>query len=326
MVPTPPAGRFLTVVLLLFLLGGVPARADGGFYCRDCGSLPEGYTIDPARCQLLTPLLWGSPAAQAPRDVEAGQFIEFDLAGDGSHPVRVWVGVASFNIPYFAVFDGSRTASFCSALGSFEELAHWGGSFAVWERKAGLPYLRISAQSRIGYCGNHSALVEVAWLAVRNTWTILTAESRWGSGPCAEEGQPDPHQLRWELQKKLHAEGVSAYKQKDFVSAERLWRQVETERGSVASSDLGVLLAQQGRFEEAEPRLVLAAAVYERALDWLNLADFYWMSKQRVLAARAYRRYIEVLTHPKQRRRGTIAPTPVERAVQRAAPVRARKP
>ncbi|NMO18601.1 hypothetical protein HPC49_29740 [Pyxidicoccus fallax] len=325
LVPTPRMGLLLAGVLLLSLPGRAPAQAVSRLSCPECDRLPPDYTMDVARCQPLTPLLSGEPAAVAPRDTDTGRFFDFDLAGDGSHPVRVWAG-QSFGTPYFAVFDGSKSASVCSTLGAFADVAMWESRLEMREGHAGLPYLTLFSDSRLGHCAFLGATAEIAYLQLQKTWVILQPRSRSSPGACVEEGTPGEEALQWERHSKLHAEGLRAYKRKDFVTAERLWRQVEAEGGGMASHDLGLLLARQGQLAQAEPRLLLTAGDSGLPSHWLDLADFYWVAKHRGLAAKAYRQYLQQLANPHARKRGTKAPTPVQRALERAEPKRPSKP
>ncbi len=65
--------------------------------------------------------------------------------------------------------------------------------------------------------------------------------------------------------------------------------------------------------------LGLAAPVLALGMSWLALADLYWRSGQRRLAANAYRDYLESVAAPEQRHRDGSSDLPVLRAVQRAA-------
>lgn len=328
MVSTPRLGRLVAAVLLTCVLGSAPAWADpSGLGCEECGSLPEGYTIDVSRCQALKPLLWGKPAEGPPKWVSWGRFHDVDLAGDGSHPARVWVGVSDKS-PFFAVFDkGAKEASVCSAIGTFSDYEFYGSPLYVHESEGGLPYLSFSASVRAGYCIYDSARAEVAYLPLQRTWAILHATPGERSDMCAEKGKPTANELRWQRHRRLHADGVSASRRGDLATAERLWRQVEAELSGTALHDLGLLLLRQGRLKEAEPRLlsIADASMGDFPFHWLDLADFLWVAKQRAWAARAYRGYLDGLAHyskwhPKKAR------PPEPRALRRAAPAPARKP
>ncbi|MCY1075841.1 tetratricopeptide repeat protein [Archangium lansingense] len=151
----------------------------------------------------------------------------------------------------------------------------------------------------------------MAWLALSKRWAVLIAYE-YGDSFC-EGDEPDPIAER----KTLHAEGLKAYRSGDFTTAEERWRKALPLGEAV--SDLGFMLEQRGRSEEAEGWFIAAAASYHRPVAWLNLADLYWKTGHRPLAAKAYRNYIDAFTLNARPKPSEPAPSPVKRALKRAS-------
>lgn len=264
----PGRPRRRVCVRLLFLVAtalAVPAAADGrGLDCIDCVPLPEGYTV-PADC--------------VSDGAGVGRFIALETPA-----ARVWVGASAEAHAYVAVFEGeAKAASWCRALAAFEELAEAGGNLQPVPNRSGLPFVDVSSFARPGGCVSVQAVGLVAWLSVSKRWELIvnraTSDSRCG------EGEADPN----EAAAKVHAEGLAAYRKKDFETAEAKWRASLPYFESVA--DLGFLLTKRGRHAEAEPLLLEAVSWNQRPASWLNLADLYWKTGHSKLAEKAYRIY-----------------------------------
>ncbi|MCY1075697.1 tetratricopeptide repeat protein [Archangium lansingense] len=302
-----PRTTLLAAALSCTLVATV-ARADG-ISCRECAPLPADYTLEPQSCETPTPLVFGKPSKARPTSTQRGVFVDVDLTGVGAHPARIWLGVSHSTVPYYAIFQGtSKTASSCGALGGFEVLADFGTSLHWSPAPASLPYVRISSHTRLGACAGLNSVATVAWLALSKRWAVLNAYDH-GDGFCAGD-EPDPSV-------KLHAEGLKAYRSGDFTTAETLWRKALPLGKAV--SDLGFMFDQRGRSKEAERWLVAAAASHSRPEAWLNLADLYWKTGHRPLAAKVYRGYIYMFNLGARPKHGKPAPTPVKRALQRAS-------
>ncbi|WP_152622147.1 tetratricopeptide repeat protein [Archangium violaceum] len=303
-----PRTTMLAAALSCTLVATV-ALADGGISCRECAPLPADYTLEPRSCETPTPLVFGKTSKVRPTSSELGVFVDVDLAGDSAHPARIWLGVSDRTVPYYAIFQGtSKKASSCGALGGFESLAEFGTNLDWLPARSSLPYVRISSHTRLGGCAGLNSVATVAWLALTKRWAVLNAYE-YGDKFC-DGDEPDPSE-------KLHAKGLKAYRSGDFTTAEIRWRKALPLGKAV--SDLGFMLDQRGRSKEAESWLIAAAASHHRPEAWLNLADLYWKTGHRPLAAKAYRNYIEVFPLSARPKPGEPAPTPVKRALQRAS-------
>lgn len=302
---------FLAAALSCVLIAPV-ARADGGFSCDGCAPLPEGYTLELPSCETPEPVVFGRSSKARPTSTEKGVFVDVDLADDGAHPARIWLGISDSTGPYYAIFRGtSKRASSCGALGGFERLAEFGASLDLSPARSSLPYVRITAHARLGACAGENSVATVAWLSLAKRWAVLNAYD-FPDQFCIGDG-PDPILER----KKLHAEGLKAYRSGDFTTAEEKWRRALPLGEAV--NELGLLLDQRGRSKEAEGWFIAAAVTYNQSSAWLNLADLYWKTGYRALAAKVYRSYIDVFTANARPKPGEPPPTPVKRALQRAS-------
>ncbi len=255
----------MRLLLLVAAAFAAPAAADDrGLDCIDCAPLPEGYTLPP---DCLSD------------GAGVGRFVALEPPA-----ARVWVGASAEAHAYVAVFESeAKVASWCRVLSAFEELADSGGNLQPVPDKSGLPYVAVSSFARPGGCLSLQADALVAWLSVSKRWEVIV--NRATSASRCGEGEGDPNQAA----AKVHAEGLAAYRKKDFETAEAKWRASLPYFESVA--DLGFLLTKRGRYAEAEPLLLDAVSRNQRPASWLNLADLYWKTGNSKLADKAYRIY-----------------------------------
>lgn len=289
--------HFLRAAILLTVFHATAAAADEAqLYCNNCAPLPADLQIDLSECLCEAPLIDGLRPKQVLTLPGSGRM----LALRAQPPARIWIAVSGEGLPYVAVFEGeSKRAAWCRTLGNFEEVGSWGGNYQSVPTKEGLRAAWVSSFARPGGCGSLGADAKFGWLALTKKWQVLTTTASWASR-CDDDSAPAPSNER----ATLYAAGLKAFRAKDFKTAETKWRAALPFPDAIA--DLGFLLAEQKRSQEAEPFLLDAAITNFRPASWLNLGDLYWDANEHARARVAYGHYL------------TQTPKPAARAVERS--------